>query len=226
MVRRLVQLYAGLVCYGAGIAFQVRSRLGLDPWDVFHQGIARHLGISLGPVVIAVGALVLLAWIPLRQRPGLGTVSNVIVLGLALDQVLWVLPSPHHLALRVACLVIGIVLVAAATGMYIGADFGPGPRDGLMTGLARRTGWSIRLTRTAIELTVLAIGWLLGGTVGVGTVLFAITIGPLAQVFLRLFARGDRGHVRAVVDVDLDQQPIDIDEDRADFARPGIVEGT
>ena len=185
----LVQLYVGLVAYGAGMAFQVRSGLGLDPWDVFHQGIARHLHVSLGLVVIAVGALVLLAWIPLRQRPGLGTVSNVVVLGSALDAVLAVLPAQHALLARIGFLLLGVVLVGAATGMYIGANFGPGPRDGLMTGLARRTGRSIRLTRTAIELTVLAIGWLLGGTVGIGTVVFALAIGPLAQLFLRIFAR-------------------------------------
>jgi uncharacterized membrane protein YczE len=193
LVRRLVQLYVGLIAYCAGAAFQVRSGLGLDPWDVFHQGIARHLHVSLGLVVIAVGAIVLLGWIPLRQRPGLGTISNVIVLGSALDAVLAVLPTPHQLAVRIGFLVAGIVLIAAATGMYIGANFGPGPRDGLMTGIARRTGASIRLTRTAIELTVLLAGWLLGGTVGIGTLAFALAIGPLAQVFLRLFSAGSAG---------------------------------
>jgi uncharacterized membrane protein YczE len=187
LLRRLVQLYVGLCCYGAGIAFQVRSNLGLDPWDVFHQGIARRLHVSLGLVVIVVGALVLLAWIPLRQLPGLGTVSNVVLLGLSLDAVQAILPTAHEMALRIGYLVIGIVAVGAATGLYIGADFGPGPRDGLMTGLARRTGRSIRLIRTAIELTVLAFGWLLGGTVGVGTLAFAVSIGPLTQLFLRLF---------------------------------------
>jgi uncharacterized membrane protein YczE len=196
--RRLVQLYVGLVAYGAGAAFQVRSGLGLDPWDVFHQGIARHLHVSLGVVVIAVGAIVLLAWIPLRQRPGVGTVSNVIVLGSALDAVLAVLPTPHVLAVRIAFAGIGIVLVGAATGMYIGADLGPGPRDGLMTGLSKRTGWSIRLTRTAMELTVLFVGWLLGGTVGFGTLAFAIAIGPLTQVFLRLFSRQPSARVDSI----------------------------
>lgn len=186
---RLAQLYVGLIAYGAGAAFQVRSGLGLDPWDVFHQGIARHLHVSLGLVVIAVGAIVLLAWIPLRQRPGIGTVSNVIVLGSALDVVLAILPTPHVLAVRIVFAATGIVLVGAATGLYIGANLGPGPRDGLMTGLAKRTGWSIRLTRTAMELTVLFVGWLLGGTVGFGTLAFAIAIGPLTQLFLRLFSR-------------------------------------
>jgi uncharacterized membrane protein YczE len=187
-LRRLIQLYVGLICYGTGMAFQVQSNLGLDPWDVFHQGIARRLHVELGWVVIAVGALVLLAWIPLHQRPGLGTVSNVVLLGLSLNAVLAVLPAPHELAVRIAFLAIGIVAVGAATGLYIGANFGPGPRDGLMTGLARRTGRSIRLTRTAIELSVLAVGWLLGGTVGVGTLAFAVSIGPLTQLFLRCFA--------------------------------------
>jgi uncharacterized membrane protein YczE len=148
--------------------------------------------------VIAVGAIVLLAWIPLRQRPGVGTVSNVIVLGSALDAVLAVLPTPHLLAVRILFAGIGIVLVGAATGMYIGANLGPGPRDGLMTGLAKRTGWSIRLTRTAMELTVLFLGWLLGGTVGFGTLAFAIAIGPLTQLFLRLFSREGSARVDSV----------------------------
>jgi uncharacterized membrane protein YczE len=187
LLRRLLQLYVGLIAYGAGAAFQVRSGLGLDPWDVFHQGIARHLHVSLGLVVIGVGAVVLLGWIPLRQRPGLGTISNVVVLGSALDATMAVLPAVHVLAVRITFLVLGIVMVGAATGMYIAADFGPGPRDGLMTGLARRTGRSIRVTRTLIELVVLGIGWLLGGTVGLGTLAFALAIGPLAQLFLRVF---------------------------------------
>ncbi|MEP6599378.1 MAG: hypothetical protein ABJB98_08035 [Actinomycetota bacterium] len=186
--RRLGQLYIGLVLYGLAIALQVRAALGLDPWDVFHQGLSRLVHLSIGSVVIAVGVFVLLSWIPLRQRPGLGTVSNVIVLGLAVDAALWALPIPGPLAVRIGYLAVGIVLCGMATGMYIGANFGPGPRDGLMTGLARRTGASLRLTRTAIELTVLGLGWLLGGTVGVGTVLFALAIGPLSQLFMRVFA--------------------------------------
>jgi uncharacterized membrane protein YczE len=191
-VRRLTQLYLGLIGYGVGMSLQVQSRLGLDPWDVFHQGIARRLHVSLGSVVIAVGALVLIAWIPLRQRPGLGTISNVIVLGSVLDLALAVVPVPHSLPLRIGDLAVAIVLVGAATGLYIGADFGPGPRDGLMTGLARRTGRSIRLTRTGIELSVLLAGWILGGTVGVGTLAFALSIGPLSQLFLRWFSSSPR----------------------------------
>jgi uncharacterized membrane protein YczE len=187
LVRRLAQLYIGLACYGLSGALQVRSGLGLDPWDVFHQGLARHLGLAIGTLVIIVGAAVLLLWIPLRQLPGLGTVSNVVIIGLSMNASLDLLPHVHAWPLRIANLVAGVVLCGIATGMYIGAHFGPGPRDGLMTGFARRTGRSIRLTRTCIEVTVLAVGWLLGGTVGVGTVLFAVSIGPLAQFFMRVF---------------------------------------
>lgn len=186
--RRLVQLYSGLLLYGASSAFLVRARLGLDPWDAFHLGVSHHVGWSIGTVVIVVGALVLLGWIPLRQRPGLGTASNVVLVGLSLDATLRVLPAPGPLALRLAFVVFGVLLCGLATGLYIGANFGPGPRDGLMTGIARRTGRSIRLTRTGIELTVLLAGFLLGGTVGVGTVIYALAIGPLSQFFLARFA--------------------------------------
>ena len=159
--RRLVQLYAGLVLYGVSMALLVRSGLGVMPWDVLHQGLARQLGWSLGVVTIVVGALVLLAWIPLRERPGLGTVSNVVVIGLALDVALAVLPEPSSLPLRVALVPSGVLLNAVATAAYIGVHLGPGPRDGLMTGLVRRTGRSVRLVRTSIEVTVVALGWLL-----------------------------------------------------------------
>jgi len=189
LVRRIIQLYIGLVLYGVSSAMQVQAGLGLDPWDVLHQGIANRAHRAIGTVVIVVGALVLLGWIPLRQRPGLGTVSNVLVLGLALNVTLQVLPPQHAFPARLALLLGAIVLCGMATGMYIAAGLGPGPRDGLMTGLARRTGTSIRLARTVIELAVLAGGWLLGGTVGVGTVLFAVSIGPLAQLFLAVFGR-------------------------------------
>jgi uncharacterized membrane protein YczE len=182
-----VQLYLGLWIYGFGAALQVRAGLGLDPWDVFHQGGARHLGLAIGSVLIIVGALVLLLWIPLRQRPGLGTVSNAVLIGIALNVSLDQLPDVHAMWLRISTLALGIVLGAVATGMYIGAHYGPGPRDGLMTGLARRTGRSIRLVRTCLEVTVLVAGWALGGTVGIGTVAYAVAIGPLAQVFLGVF---------------------------------------
>ncbi|MDQ0938259.1 membrane protein YczE [Streptomyces turgidiscabies] len=186
--RRLVQLYTGLALYGASSALLVESGLGLEPWNVLHQGLAELTGLTIGVVSIFVGAAVLLLWIPLRQRPGLGTVSNVFVVGLAMDGTLALVPGAHGLAARVALLVAGIVLNGVATGLYIAASFGPGPRDGLMTGLHRRTGRSIRLVRTAIELAVVVTGFALGGTVGIGTVLYAVAIGPLAQVFLRVFA--------------------------------------
>ncbi|MEW2118572.1 hypothetical protein AB0945_25950 [Streptomyces sp. NPDC005474] len=186
--RRLVQLYTGLALYGASSALLVESGLGLEPWNVLHQGLAELTGLTIGVVSIFVGAAVLLLWIPLRQRPGLGTVSNVFVVGLAMDGTLALVPAAHGLAARVALLVAGIVLNGVATGLYIAASFGPGPRDGLMTGLHRRTGGSIRLVRTAIELAVVATGFALGGTVGIGTVLYAVAIGPLAQLFLRVFA--------------------------------------
>jgi uncharacterized membrane protein YczE len=186
--RRLVQLYTGLALYGASSALLVESGLGLEPWNVLHQGLAELTGLTIGVVSIFVGAAVLLLWIPLRQRPGLGNVSNVFVVGLAMDGTLALVPGTHGLTARVALLVAGIVLNGVATGLYIAASFGPGPRDGLMTGLHRRTGRSIRLVRTAIELAVVATGFALGGTVGIGTVLYAVAIGPLAQLFLRVFA--------------------------------------
>lgn len=186
--RRLTQLYAGLALYGASSALLVEAGLGLEPWNVLHQGLAELTGLTIGVVSIIVGAAVLLLWIPLRQRPGLGTVSNVFVVGIAMDATLAAVPAAHSLAVRIPLLVAGIVLNGVATGLYIAARFGPGPRDGLMTGLHRRTGRSIRLMRTGIEIAVVITGFLLGGTVGVGTVLYALAIGPLAQLFLRLFA--------------------------------------
>ncbi|MDG4805278.1 hypothetical protein O7634_00715 [Micromonospora sp. WMMD1120] len=191
-LRRLSQLYLGLVLYGLSMALMIRSHLGLDPWDVFHQGVAERTGLSFGTVTIGVGALVLLLWIPLRQRPGLGTVSNVVVIGLVVDATLALMPATDPLGLRIALLVTGIVANGAATALYLGARLGPGPRDGLMTGLvARRPGLSVRLVRTVIEVTVLALGWLLGGTVGVGTVAYALAIGPLTQLFLPPFTVSD-----------------------------------
>ncbi|MFI1961712.1 YitT family protein [Streptomyces althioticus] len=188
LVRRLFQLYAGLALYGASSALLVRSGLGLEPWNVLHQGLSERTGLSMGVVLTALGALILLLWIPLRQRPGLGTVSNVLVIGAAMDATLAVVPDAHGMAVRVALMASGIALNGAATGLYIAARFGPGPRDGLMTGLHQRTGVSVRLVRTAIEITVVVTGFVLGGTVGVGTVLYAVAIGPLAQLFLRVFA--------------------------------------
>lgn len=186
---RLVQLYCGLVLYGVSASLLVLADLGLDPWDVFHQGLSRTFGLAIGTWAIIVGAVVLLLWIPLRQRPGIGTVSNVILVGLTMNVVLGHVHAPHAMAARIACLLLGVFLNGVATGAYIGAGLGPGPRDGLMTGIAAR-GHSIRVVRTGLEVTVLVTGWLLGGTVGVGTVVYALSIGPLAHVFIPLFSRG------------------------------------
>jgi uncharacterized membrane protein YczE len=188
LIRRLSQLYVGLALYGASSALLVEAGLGLEPWGVLHQGLAERTGLTIGVVSIFVGAAVLLLWIPLRQRPGLGTVSNVFVVGIAMDGTLALVPDAHTLAVRIPLLLTGILLNGVATGLYIAARFGPGPRDGLMTGLHQRTGRSIRLMRTAVEIAVVVTGFALGGTVGVGTVLYALSIGPLAQLFLRVFA--------------------------------------
>ncbi|MCX5365179.1 hypothetical protein OG864_41545 [Streptomyces sp. NBC_00124] len=185
--RRLIQLYVGLALYGASSALLVEAGLGLEPWNVLHQGLAELTGLTIGVVSIFVGAAVLLLWIPLRQRPGLGTVSNVFVVGIAMDGTLAAMPEAHTLTVRIPLLLAGILLNGVATGLYISARFGPGPRDGLMTGLHQRTGRSIRLMRTAVEIAVVATGFALGGTIGIGTVLYAVSIGPLAQLFLRLF---------------------------------------
>lgn len=182
--RRLVQLLVGLWLYGTSMAMMIRSSLGLDPWDVFHSGLTEKTGLSFGAIVTIVGALVLLAWIPLRQMPGLGTVANVLVIGIATDVSLWLMPVPESMLVRVLLILGGIVLNGLAGALYIGAQLGTGPRDGLMTGIARRTRFSLRLVRTAIEVTVLAIGFALGGLVGVGTVLYALAIGPLVQKML------------------------------------------
>ena len=191
MTRRLIQLFAGLFLYGLSIALIVRADLGLDPWDVLNQGVfervAKPAGISFGLVVNLMGMAVLLLWIPLRQKPGIGTVANVLVIGTVANFGLDWIPSDLGLPLRAGLLIAGIVLNGVASGAYIGAGLGPGPRDGLMTGIVARTGWPVKWVRTAIELTVIAVGWLLGGSVGVGTVLYALTIGPLVHIFLPLF---------------------------------------
>jgi uncharacterized membrane protein YczE len=184
--RRMVQLLLGLVLYGVSASMLVLAGLGLDPWDVLHQGLGRTFGVRIGTVTIIVSGLVLLLWIPLRQRPGAGTLLNAVLVGLVMNVVLALFPRPGADVLQVALLAGGIVLNGVATGAYIGAGLGPGPRDGLMTGLAARGG-SIRAVRTGIELSVLASGWLLGGTVGVGTVAYALAIGPLAHIFLPVF---------------------------------------
>ncbi|MCQ0021896.1 hypothetical protein M4914_02255 [Streptomyces somaliensis DSM 40738] len=186
--RRFAQLTAGLLLYGASSALLVRSGLGLEPWNVLHQGLSEFTGLSIGAVVTATGAVVLLLWIPLRQRPGPGTVANVLLIGAAMDATLAVVPDAGGLPARIGLMVSGVALNGLATGLYIAARLGPGPRDGLMTGLHRATGRSVRLIRTLLEFGVVAAGFLLGGSLGVGTVLYALTIGPLAQLSLRLFA--------------------------------------
>ncbi|MGI9093220.1 MAG: YczE/YyaS/YitT family protein [Mycobacteriales bacterium] len=189
--RRTGQLAVGLFGYGASLALMVRARLGLDPWDVFHQGLGRVVHHSIGTVIIVVSLVVLLAWIPLRQRPGVGTLANAVLVGVATNAVLAVLPSPHAMAARIGLLIAGVFGNAAATGLYIGAGLGPGPRDGLMTGLAAR-GISIRVARTCVEASVLAVGFFLGGTIGVGTVLYAASIGPLVHIALPRLALAPR----------------------------------
>ncbi len=186
-MRRFIQLQIGLLLYGASLALMVRADLGLNPWSVLHQGLSERTGISLGMIVNLVGLLVLLVWIPLRQKPGVGTICNVLLIGTAADVALWVLPPIEGLALRIAFLVAAIVLNGAATAAYIGTGLGPGPRDGLTTGLVRITGWRIGWARTAIEVAVLAMGWLLGGVAGIGTVLYALANGPLVQWFMARF---------------------------------------
>lgn len=185
LVRRTVQLFLGLILYGVSMALMVESGLGLNPWDVLHQGLSRTLGLSIGTVVIIIGAVVLLLWIPLRQRPGFGTIANIFVIGFAIDAALLVLPTATGLPLRIAFLAAGVLFNGLATGLYIGSRLGPGPRDGLMTGLhARLPRVSLRVIRTGIEVLVLATGFLLGGTAGIGTVVYALAIGPLAQFFI------------------------------------------
>jgi uncharacterized membrane protein YczE len=186
--RRLPQLFCGLALYAVSMAMQIRSGLGLNPWDVLHEGLTKQTPLSFGVVTGITGAIVLLLWIPLRQRPGVGTVANVLVIAAIIDGALALLPAPDALAARIGLLVGGVVLNGVATAAYVGARLGPGPRDGLMTGLSARTGRSVRLVRTCIEVVVLACGWMLGGTVGVGTVLYALAIGALTQAFLPLFA--------------------------------------
>jgi len=187
LVRRLTQLLVGLLLYGLSMAMMVRGALGLDPWDVFHLGVASRLPLTFGGVVIVTGLAVLLLWIPLRQMPGLGTIANAVVIGLATDAALSAITEPSAILSRSGLLVGGVALNALATALYIGSQLGPGPRDGLMTGLVRRTGWSVRLVRTSIELGVIGVGWALGGVVGIGTIVYALSIGPLVQVLLPVF---------------------------------------
>lgn len=190
VLTRLTLLYVGLALFGFGISLLLLADLGVPPWDVFHTGLADRLGWSLGPTIVIVSFVVLLAWVPLRERPGIGTVSNAVLVGVCIDVSNHLLPdtTPDSMAVRIALVVAGIVINGVATGMYIGARFGPGPRDGLMTAISRRR-WSVRSVRTAIEVAVLAAGIALGGEIGVGTVVFALAIGPLAHRTIPLFTR-------------------------------------
>ncbi len=181
---RLVRLVAGLVLYGVSLAMMVRGALGLAPWDVLHSGLAGFLPLTLGQVIIAISFVVLLAWIPLREKPGVGTISNAVLVGLSADLTLTLLAAPDALAAQAALMVGGVLLNGVATALYIGAQLGRGPRDGLMTGLNRRTGLSLRLIRTSLEVAVVVAGLALGGVAGVGTVLYALAIGPLTQALL------------------------------------------
>ncbi|MGA7833864.1 MAG: hypothetical protein WCA31_01505 [Acidimicrobiales bacterium] len=193
-VSRFALLLGGLALYGFSDGLLVRANLGLDPWDVFHQGLSRTVGLQVGTWSIIVGAFVLLLWIPLRQRPGIGTVCNIVMIGLVINLTISEFPKPEGLLPRGVTMVAAVLLNGLATGAYIGAELGPGPRDGLTVAIAAR-GYSLRLVRTTIELTVLATGWFLGGTVGVGTVVYALCIGPITHVTipaLRLSRKSNR----------------------------------
>lgn len=187
MFRRTAQLLVGLVLYGLAEALMIRGQIGVDPWTVFAQGIAHQTGIGIGWLTNIIGLIVLLLWIPLRQRPGMGTVLNILIIGPSIELGLWLVPAVDNLAVQIPLFALGLILLAVASGLYIGARLGPGPRDGLMTGIHSRFGWPIWIARTTVEITVLAVGWLLGGQVGVGTLAFALLIGPLVGRTLPLF---------------------------------------
>ena len=189
MTRRIAQLIPGLLLYGIADAFMIRAAVGVDPWTVFAQGAALHTGLSIGLLTNIIGLVVLLLWWPLRQKPGIGTVLNILLVGPGIELGLWLLPAPEVLWLKILYFVIGLLLLAVASGIYIGARLGPGPRDGLMTGIHLRFGTPIWIGRTGVELTVLIIGWILGGNVGFGTLAFALLIGPLCSITLPLFDR-------------------------------------
>jgi uncharacterized membrane protein YczE len=187
VLRRLPMLLLGLLCFGLGIALMAQAGLGLGPWEAFHQGIALHTGLQLGTVSILLGIPILLLWWPLGERPGIGTLLNVAVIGTATNVAIALLPTAEGTLAQVAMMLLGVVVIGLGSGLYLATDLGPGPRDGLMTGLHHRFGWSIRRARTLIEITVLIAGWALGGTIGIGTVVFALGIGPIVQVFLGVF---------------------------------------
>jgi uncharacterized membrane protein YczE len=202
MTRRIVQLLAGLVLYGIAGALMIRAVLGVDPWTVLAQGLSVRTGLGIGILTNIIGVLVLLLWIPLKQKPGVGTVLNILIIGPSIELGLWLVPPMTVLWAQILVFAAGLVLLAVASGLYIGARMGPGPRDGLMTGLNRRFGVPIWVARTSVEITVLTIGWILGGNVGFGTVAFALLIGPLCNITLPLFAIRDPKDNRVTADVD------------------------
>jgi uncharacterized membrane protein YczE len=204
---RIVRLIVGLLLYGFTMALMVQAGLGLDPWDVFHQGLTNHVPLTFGQVVILVGAIVLLLWVPLRQRPGVGTILNIVIIGLAADAGIALVPVPDAFWARSALMILGIFGNALAGALYVGAQLGPGPRDGLWVAIVDRTGISVRMVRTGIEITVLITGFLLGGTIGIGTVLYALAIGPLVQLFLGLLPQHEGGGRRQGGEDDPDRGP-------------------
>ena len=212
MTRRLTQLIIGLFLYGMGIALIVRGAIGVAPWDVLTQGVDNHTHLGFGLITVILSGVVLLLWIPLRQKPGVGTVLNALLVGPSADVGLALIPADLDLWARILLFAAGLLLLAVATGLYIGAHFGSGPRDGLMTGLHRRTGWPIWIVRTGIELTVLSIGWALGGNVGVGTVLFAVLVGPLCNWTIPFFSIRRPASVDASEEAD--QRPVAEGADR------------
>lgn len=217
MFTRVVQLLVGLALFGAGCAVMIEAGIGLDPWTVFAEGISNRTGLGIGWVVNLTGFLVLLAWIPLRQRPGIGTVANILLVGTAIQLTLPLLSTPEPWLARVAMFLAGTLLVGIASGIYLGARWGAGPRDGLMTGLHERFGWPIWASRLGVEATVLLVGWLLGGTVGLGTVLFAVLIGPIVHVSVPLFDRR-RSSRRARTP---DEPPVESDAPAVGLSAPG-----
>jgi uncharacterized membrane protein YczE len=189
---RLPALIVGLVLFGVGIGLMVQSGLGLGPWEALHQGIAGRTGIPIGTVSVLLGIPILALWWPLGERPGLGTILNVMIIGTSTSLAIALLPAAQVVTVQAAMMVGGVGVIGFGSGLYLSADLGPGPRDGLMTGVHHRFGWSIRRARTAIELTVLAIGWVLGGTIGLGTIVFALGIGPTVQFWLMIVDRDGR----------------------------------
>ena len=207
VLRRLPGLIAGLILFGFGIALMAEAGLGLGPWESFHQGVGRLTGQEIGTISVVLGIPILLLWWPLGERPGIGTLLNVVLIGTATNIGIALLPTGVGVGFQLAMMIVGLVTIGIGSGLYLAADLGPGPRDGLMTGIHRRFGWSIRRARTFVEVTVLVLGWLLGGTIGLGTLAFAFGIGPLVQIFLCVFDRTGRSERRHDPDAALAAAP-------------------